>query len=187
MMAIKLQETDVQHYVKQKQVIHARMLLMFTQLVLKYVEMVISRVHNLNYATMETMFLQMVVLQLVKLNLDGNVLELKDRQVFVTDCSVVMHDSKLLTLSNVMMETQFQGMDAQQHVQQNLAGLAQIHPMFKVHVMRILSVEMEGIMLQQVNNVTMETFFLVTVVLQHALLKLLMNALLQLQLFQFVN
>ena len=93
------------------------MLLMFTQLVLKYVEMVISRVHNLNYATMETMFLQMVVLQLVKLNLDGNVLELKDRQVFVTDCSVVMHDSKLLTLSNVMMETQFQGMDAQQHVQ----------------------------------------------------------------------
>ena len=105
MMAIKLQETDVQLYVKQNQVIHARMLLTFTQLVPKSVVMAIYRVHNLNYATMETTFLQMVVLQLVKQNLDGNVLELKDKQVFATNCSVEMPDSKLQIPSNVMMET----------------------------------------------------------------------------------
>ena len=89
--------------------------------------------------------------------------------MFVIDCSVEMLDSKLLTQNNVMMETQLQGMDALQHVKLNLDGLAQIHPMFKVHVMRILCVEMEDSMLQQENIVTMETFFLVTDVLQHAL------------------
>ena len=153
---------------------------MLTQLVLKYVEMAISRVHNLKHATMETMYLQMVVLQLVKSNLDGNVLELKVRQVFVIDCSVEMHDSKLLTQNNVMMETQYQGMDALQHVKLNLDGLAQIHPMYKVLVMKILFVEMEDIMLQQVNNVTTEMSFQETVAQQLALLKLLMNALPQL-------
>ena len=54
---------------------------MFIQLVLKFVETVICRVHNLNYVTMETMFLLMDVPHLVKLSLVGNVLELKVKQV----------------------------------------------------------------------------------------------------------